>query len=284
MPKNQQSESLSLPQLLQLAGIGGQPQQDSTREALSYMMGQQRLAADDADRKVKMQQAEQENAYRMKALDAQVNQKDQGSRMHGLISLVSAARTPEELKFAQDALRSELGLSAGVQEKTPEKLAADANTKALADKAKREGTPGKDITMVAEDYGNKAQNALTDAVNMIMGQPIGKSIPTPFQDATAQFISDAQYNTNKHFENQRRIREGRPTIEQEVLNYVNSQPQQPQNVSEYPPLTPAQLPPKTLAPDLYEGQYLANQAQLVTAEHIKRQAALRQMAGLQPKY
>ena len=74
------------------------------------MMGQQRLASEDADRKVKMQQAEQENAYRMKALDAQVNQKDQGSRMNGLISLVGAARTPEELRFAQEALRSELGL------------------------------------------------------------------------------------------------------------------------------------------------------------------------------
>jgi len=110
--------------LLQLAGIGGQPQQDSTREALSYMMGQQRLAADEADRKVRQSQNEEENRYRMKALEAQVNQKDQGSRMHGLISLVGAARTPEELKFAQAALRSELGLPempAGVPEKTYDK-------------------------------------------------------------------------------------------------------------------------------------------------------------------
>lgn len=71
MPKQQDSNTLSLPQLLQLAGIGGQPQQDTTREALSYMQGQQRLAAEEADRKVREQQAMQEHQYRMKALEQQ---------------------------------------------------------------------------------------------------------------------------------------------------------------------------------------------------------------------
>ena len=92
MPKQNQSETLSLPQLLQLAGIGGQPQQDTTREALGYMMGQQRLASEDADRKVRQLQNEQENAYRMKALEQQSANADATGLFHACSSEMDPTR------------------------------------------------------------------------------------------------------------------------------------------------------------------------------------------------
>lgn len=235
-------------------------------------MGQQRLQADDADRKARMQQAEQENAYRLKALEQQTNMQTQSAANAELALaadlLYRNAPGSEGHSYGQSILARRLGPKPELP-KTAEQLAADANIKALADKAKREGTPGRDITMVAENYGNKAQNVLADAVNMIMGNPIGESIPTPFQNATAQFVSDAQYNTNKHFENQKRIREGRPTIEQEAANVKPAPP------SWY------DFPTQILNAERAQA---VEGAQAQTAEYLKRKAALRQAAGFQPKY
>jgi len=145
MPQKQQTDTLSLPMLLQLAGIGGQPQQDSTREALSYMVGQQRLAADEADRKVRQSQAEQEFQLRMEALKQQTGQRDQGARLHSIGSWVSSAVTPADRAAALLALRNELGIVDQVAGKTPEQIKGDGYADALDDKNKPAPTGGPTI-------------------------------------------------------------------------------------------------------------------------------------------
>ena len=133
MPKQNQSETLSLPQLLQLAGIGGQPQQDTTREALGYMMGQQRIASEDADRKVKMQQAEQENAYRMKALEQQMGQKDDAEKVRAASTILASSTNPEERAFAM----SLLGYAPNGATASPDAAAAERNRLSLEEARKR---------------------------------------------------------------------------------------------------------------------------------------------------
>lgn len=138
MPQKQtQSETLSLPQLLQLAGIGGQSQQDSTREALSYMMGQQRIASEDADRKVRQQQAEQENQYRMKALDAQVNQKDNTAALHALGLLYANTMDPTERARIGAHISSLTGMPTGPATVSPDAAAAERNRLSLEEAQKR---------------------------------------------------------------------------------------------------------------------------------------------------
>jgi len=114
MPKQQDSNTLSLPQLLQLAGIGGPPQQDSTREALSYMQGQQRLLAEEADRKVKQQQADQEHEYRMKALehqDSSLMQAEKTARVHALTAILNGMLPTNPLYAVYSkAIQNELGI------------------------------------------------------------------------------------------------------------------------------------------------------------------------------
>lgn len=157
MPQKQsQSDSLSLPQLLQLAGIGGQPQQDSTREALSYMMGQQRIASEDADRKARQLQAEQDNAYRMKALDTQVNQKDNTAALHALGLLFANSTDPVERAKLSAHIRSLAGMPEEPVVTNPETAAAERNRLSLEEAQKRnasfqEATSAKNLGRTASD-------------------------------------------------------------------------------------------------------------------------------------
>lgn len=74
------------------------------------MMGQQRLAADDADRKARQSQAEQENAYRMKALDAQLNQKDNTAALHALGLLFANSTDPVQRASLSAHIRKLTGM------------------------------------------------------------------------------------------------------------------------------------------------------------------------------
>ena len=238
MPKQNQSETLSLPQLLQLAGIGGQPQQDTTREALGYMMGQQRLQADDADRKVKMQQAEQENAYRMKALEQQANMQTQSAANAELALaadlLYRNVPGSEGHSYGQSILARRLGPKpVAVPEKTYE------NDPKLQPGYKAPSTGGP---MTADKAGQATAQAVGNVLGAVAKAPI----------AALDFVGGYA---------------GVPTADESMAanqNYWTAVQQM------YPVGSPQ-----------YNAQRTPEQLNL---EHVLRQRALREAAGLQPKY
>ena len=236
MPKQNQSETLSLPQLLQLAGIGGQPQQDSTREALSYMMGQQRIASEDADRKVRQQQAAQENAYRMKALDAQLNQKDNTAALHALGLLFANTTDPTERARIGAHIASLTGMPTGPAV-APEKTYENDPKLQPGYKAPSTGGP-----MTADKAGQ--------ATAQVVGNVLGAVAKAPI--AALDFVGGYA---------------GVPTVDESMAanqNYWTAVQQM------YPVGSPE-----------YNAQRTPEQLNL---EHVLRQRALREAAGLQPKY